>query len=268
MQCESRTFARRPTITAALKVAIGHRAEESAARASGSRPEEESSPPAPHQPHERHGRACKARARGRTTRASERDRRTGCNEAYCKGNEEVCSWPKPRCRTTLGGPWNRSICSYFPMARPGLEPGTPRFSVSGSGRAEGAGLQPLRFGWAELDALGFLRFPVGSGHERRVGGLNRASRSTLISGRQIVSRRHREALLAPRGDERSRSGVGSADERGDPEKGAGEAAQPVGPGIAPSASLIRVQTFMLTITATISSISSGLKCSASASWKR
>jgi hypothetical protein len=51
-------------------------------------------------------------------------------------------------------------------------------------------------------------------------------------------------------------------------KGAEEAAQPVGPGIAPSASLIRVQTFMLTMTATISSISSGLKCSASASWKR
>jgi hypothetical protein len=41
-----------------------------------------------------------------------------------------------------------------------------------------------------------------------------------------------------------------------------------GPGIAASASLIRVQTFMLTTTATISSISSGLKCSASASWKR
>jgi len=40
------------------------------------------------------------------------------------------------------------------------------------------------------------------------------------------------------------------------------------PGIAPSASLIRVQTFMLTTTATISRISSGRKCSASASWKR
>ena len=53
-----------------------------------------------------------------------------------------------------------------------------------------------------------------------------------------------------------------------PMKGAAEAAQPVGPGIAPSASLIRVQTFMLTTTATISSISSGLKCWASASWKR
>jgi hypothetical protein len=32
-----------------------------------------------------------------------------------------------------------------------------------------------------------------------------------------------------------------------------------GPGIAPSASLIRVQTFMLTTTPTISRISSGLK---------
>ncbi len=41
-----------------------------------------------------------------------------------------------------------------------------------------------------------------------------------------------------------------------------------GPGIAPSASLIRVQTFMLTTTPTISRISSGLKFSASASWKR
>ena len=41
-----------------------------------------------------------------------------------------------------------------------------------------------------------------------------------------------------------------------------------GPGIAPSASLIRVQTFMFTTTPTISRISSGLKFSASASWKR
>jgi hypothetical protein len=41
-----------------------------------------------------------------------------------------------------------------------------------------------------------------------------------------------------------------------------------GRGIAPSASLIRVQTFMLTTTPTISRISSGLKFSASASWKR
>ena len=41
-----------------------------------------------------------------------------------------------------------------------------------------------------------------------------------------------------------------------------------GPGIAPSASLIRVQTFMLTTTPTISSICSRLKLSASASWKR
>ena len=47
-----------------------------------------------------------------------------------------------------------------------------------------------------------------------------------------------------------------------------DAAQAARPGIAPSASLIRVQTFMLTTTATISSISSGLKCAASASWKR
>ena len=41
-----------------------------------------------------------------------------------------------------------------------------------------------------------------------------------------------------------------------------------GPGIAPSASLIRVQTFMLTTMPTISSISSGPKCSTSASWNR
>jgi hypothetical protein len=41
-----------------------------------------------------------------------------------------------------------------------------------------------------------------------------------------------------------------------------------GPGMAPSASLSRVQTFMLTTTATISRISSQLKCWASASWKR
>ena len=41
-----------------------------------------------------------------------------------------------------------------------------------------------------------------------------------------------------------------------------------GPGIAPSASLILVRTFMLTTTATISRISSGLKFSASASWNR
>jgi hypothetical protein len=41
-----------------------------------------------------------------------------------------------------------------------------------------------------------------------------------------------------------------------------------GPGIAPSASLIRVQTFMSTTTPTISRIFSGLKFSASPSWKR
>jgi hypothetical protein len=40
------------------------------------------------------------------------------------------------------------------------------------------------------------------------------------------------------------------------------------PSIAPSASLIRVQTFMLTTMPTISRISSVLKFSASASWKR
>ena len=51
-------------------------------------------------------------------------------------------------------------------------------------------------------------------------------------------------------------------------EGAAVAAQSAGPGIAPSASLIRVQTFMLTTTPTIPSISSGQKCSTSASWKR
>jgi hypothetical protein len=45
-------------------------------------------------------------------------------------------------------------------------------------------------------------------------------------------------------------------------------AHPAEPGIAPSASLIRVQTFMLTTTPTMSRIWAGLKCSASASWKR
>ena len=53
-----------------------------------------------------------------------------------------------------------------------------------------------------------------------------------------------------------------------PAEGAAEAAQSAGPGIAPSASLSRVQTFMLTTTPTISSVSSGPKCSTSASWKR
>ena len=47
-----------------------------------------------------------------------------------------------------------------------------------------------------------------------------------------------------------------------------ELARGAAPGIAPSASLIRVQMFMLTMTATISSISSALKCWASASWTR
>ena len=48
----------------------------------------------------------------------------------------------------------------------------------------------------------------------------------------------------------------------------GDGSAQAGPGIAPSASLIRVQTFMLTTTPTISRISSWLKCSTSASWKR
>ena len=51
-------------------------------------------------------------------------------------------------------------------------------------------------------------------------------------------------------------------------EGTAEAAQSAGPGIAPSASLSRVLTFMLTTTPTISSTSSGPKCSTSASWKR
>jgi hypothetical protein len=59
-----------------------------------------------------------------------------------------------------------------PMARPGLEPGTPRFSVTGNGRAERPGLQAVRTGAVGRDTRGFPSFPVGLGHERGVRGLN------------------------------------------------------------------------------------------------
>jgi hypothetical protein len=38
------------------------------------------------------------------------------------------SWPKPRPPSGRAAAPNRPICSYFPMARPGLEPGTTIFS--------------------------------------------------------------------------------------------------------------------------------------------
>jgi len=58
------------------------------------------------------------------------------------------------------------------MARPGLEPGTPRFSDTSGGRAKGARLQHFSERAWGLDAGGFLRFPVGLGHERGGRGLN------------------------------------------------------------------------------------------------
>jgi hypothetical protein len=58
------------------------------------------------------------------------------------------------------------------MARPGLEPGTPRFSGTGAQSPEGGDLRALRKTRYGLDAGGFLRFPVGLGHERGPGGLN------------------------------------------------------------------------------------------------
>ena len=59
------------------------------------------------------------------------------------------------------------------VARPGLEPGTRRFSGTGTSRRKM--LVCSRFADRErvLDAGGFLRFPVGLGHGRGVRGLNR-----------------------------------------------------------------------------------------------
>ena len=58
------------------------------------------------------------------------------------------------------------------MARPGLEPGTPRFSGTGIRPAEGGSLQGVLLPRQRPDARGFLRFPVGLGHERGARGLN------------------------------------------------------------------------------------------------
>jgi hypothetical protein len=60
----------------------------------------------------------------------------------------------------------------FPMARPGLEPGHHDFQAPTMGGAKA--LVCGRFveqGYGPA-AHGFLRFPVGSGHERCIGGLN------------------------------------------------------------------------------------------------
>jgi hypothetical protein len=58
------------------------------------------------------------------------------------------------------------------MARPGLEPGTPRFSVTGYRPVEGPGLQGVCLARQRRDAGSFVRFPAGLGHERGPRGLN------------------------------------------------------------------------------------------------
>ena len=59
------------------------------------------------------------------------------------------------------------------VARPGLEPGTRRFSGTGNERSEDAGCSRFADRERVLDAGGFPRFPVGLGHGRGVRGLNR-----------------------------------------------------------------------------------------------
>jgi hypothetical protein len=54
------------------------------------------------------------------------------------------SWPKPQRRGHHHDARKHAICSYFPMARPGLEPGTPRFSGTGSRSPEGCDLRAFR----------------------------------------------------------------------------------------------------------------------------
>jgi hypothetical protein len=63
------------------------------------------------------------------------------------------------------------------MVRPGLEPGTPRFSGTVNRRVEDAGLQGDAAERWQRDARGFLGIRVGLGHERHARGLNAGARS-------------------------------------------------------------------------------------------
>jgi hypothetical protein len=92
------------------------------------------------------------------------------------------SWPKPRRYFGSVRAPEHSICSYFPMARPGLEPGTPRFSGTGRGRAECVALQGGAVDRWRPDTCGFLRIRAGLGHQRDLRGLNAASRRPARGG--------------------------------------------------------------------------------------
>jgi hypothetical protein len=64
------------------------------------------------------------------------------------------------------------FAAFSRMARPGLEPGTPRFSGTGAGRTKGARLQAPRSGWVRAGYLSFPAVRAGLGHERSPRGLN------------------------------------------------------------------------------------------------
>jgi hypothetical protein len=83
------------------------------------------------------------------------------------------------------GPWYRTrrFAATSRVARPGLEPGTPRFSGTRRGRAECLDLQALRGGVGGRDVRGFPPFPVGLGHDRGVRGLNPSEPAEATCGR-------------------------------------------------------------------------------------
>jgi hypothetical protein len=86
-------------------------------------------------------------------------------------NRAICPFLPFRALRCAARKW--PVYRDFPMARPGLEPGTPRFSGTGNSPVEDAGLQDVRVARRRPDARGFVWFPVGLGHERGARGLNR-----------------------------------------------------------------------------------------------
>jgi hypothetical protein len=82
------------------------------------------------------------------------------------GPRDRPSWPKRRSLAGDQGLRNRPICSYFPTARPGLEPGTPRFSGSRGGAIplpEDLQIRGCESVGVWLDGLGSGRFRAGLG---------------------------------------------------------------------------------------------------------
>jgi hypothetical protein len=80
------------------------------------------------------------------------------------------------------------------MVRPGLEPGTPRFSGTLNRRVEDAGLQGDAAERWRRDACGFLWIRVGLGHEPDPRGLNTGARS-LATGEGAPGRGQRGPVV-------------------------------------------------------------------------